>query len=203
MPSIANLINDLADASIVGIGAKPPSNEESKFGTVSSECRIEYSSVHMKAEITPSNRLSCQSALNSPDFNGNYLHFKDGTITIAEMDEKHPIVASGNFSGCTYKVFKTGDGTALKAGDKIICAHIARPSGPDANELVALMDKYAKQNKWIQLQEIKTAGYIEVNNCSELFIVSRLKDENIESIMLKLDRTGSSIGVTNRVRTAV
>lgn len=195
MPSISNLINDIADASIIGIGAMPPSNEKNIFETLSAQYRIDYASVHMKASLTPTYRLSCQSAVKSDDFNGNYLHFEDHKITIAEMDERRPIVASGNFSGCTYKVFKVGD--------RIICAHIARPAGPDTDELVTLMDEYAAQNNWKQLQEIETKGYIGINEYSEVFIVSQLKDRCIESIMMKLDNTGLSIGATNRKRTSI
>lgn len=194
MPSIQNLVPDLANRTIVGIGAKPPSNEENRSASLSGTCLIDYSSVNMKASISASNRLQCQSARDSADFNGNYLHFKDGKSTVAKLDIHRPIVVSGNFSGCAYKVFKTEDG--------IVCAHIARPSGVGSDALVNLIDGYAGQKSWQQLQDIRTVGHVGNNGCTEVMLVSQLRAGGVDTILLEISNVGLIVGVSDRTFTA-
>lgn len=194
MPSIENLIPDLASGAIVGFGTKPPSNEMNEFAEISGTCRIAYASVQIKATITPTNCLSCPSARLSPDFNGNYLHYQDSMTTVAQIDAVHPIVVSGNFSGCEYKVFNTGAG--------VVCTHIARPHGVGSDALVTLMDGYAGQKGWIQLQDIKTVGYIG-GGCIEVIVVSQLRESGIDSILLKVRSDGSIMGTDQRTFTAL
>lgn len=192
MPSIQNLVPDLANGSIIGIGAKPDSHLENRSSSLSQTCLIDYSSVHIKALITPTNRLSCQAARDSIDFNGNYLHYKDGKTTIAKIDINRPIVVSGNFSGCAYKVFRDDNGM-------IICAHIARPGGVGADAVLNLMDGYAGQKGWAELVDIRTTNHIgQGNGCTEVVIVSQLRGGGIDSILLEVSNTGLIVGTSDR-----
>lgn len=181
MPSINTLVADLSNGSIVGVGAKPPSNVTTGSGTISGTHLMTYLYTDMAATITPSNRLSCPSADTNPA-NGRYLHFKDSHATVAKVGVGHPIVASGNFSGCAYKVYKDG-------GD-IYCAHIARPAGVGSDANVSLADDYARQKGWTELASIPTAGNINVGGCSEVWVVSQLIGNRLDTIRLNVNSQG-------------
>lgn len=189
MPSIASITQDLNNRSIVGMAAKPaPLPGSANINVISAPCKIENFSVLMKATLTGSNRLSCAEAVGL-DFNGNYLHFKDNCSTIANMDVNRRLVVSGNFSGCMYKIYNTGNG-AFK------CAHIARPAGAGANSLVQLMDIYAGQQHWPTVRAVPTAGLIGVNNCAEVIIVSYLiTNKRIETVRLQVNNQGLTVAV--------
>ncbi len=191
MPSIQALVADLHNRSIVGIGAKPGSHLTNLASEISETCRVMYSFVHMNATLSGGNRLSCGEAQVSANFNGSYLHFKDNWSTIANMDINRPIVASGNFSGCAYKVFRSEQAAMFK------CAHIARPAGAGSDALVGLMTSYAGQKQWTELQSITTAGHIGVNGCAEVFIVSQLfLNQRIDTVMLDINNQGLTVGST-------
>jgi hypothetical protein len=97
------------------------------------------------------------------------------------------MVASGNFSGCAYKVYRCDDGSYR-------CAHIARPGGGgSADALVGLMDNYASQKGWRSIQSVTTAGLVNVNGCSEVFIVSQLLNNRIDTIRLELSNQGLTL----------
>ena len=153
MPSIQTLVADLDNGSVTGIGLKPDSNQTNIAKTISDTCRVKYKFVHMKASISGTNRLSCQSARDSVNFDGSYIHFQDAWSTVGNMDINRTIVASGNFSGCAYKIYRSAPG-AFK------CVHIARPGGTGADALVVLMDNYARQVGWTLIRSVSTAGLI-------------------------------------------
>ena len=191
MPSIQTLVADLQNRTIVGIGAKPPSNVTNLESEISQTCRVRYAFVHMNATISQGNRLSCAEAQVSANFNGSYLHFMDGWSTVANMDTNRRIVASGNFSGCAYKVYRSDQPATFK------CAHIARPGGAGSDALVNLMAGYAGQKKWTELQSISTAGHIGVNGCAEVFVVSQLFwNQRIDTVVLDIDNRGLTVGST-------
>lgn len=184
MPSILNLVQDLDSGAIVGIGAKPPSHQETGSAVLSGTCFVQYSYVNIRAELSASNRLSCVPA-TSIDINGTYLHFKDNTSTVTRMDILRPIVVSGNFSGCAYKVFREGG--------ILYCAHIARPGGTvgQQNANLNLMDNYAQQKGWEEIQHIPTAGHVNnANGCREVVIVSQLKPNSVDSVLLEVNNMG-------------
>lgn len=142
----------------------------------------------MNASISATNRLSCQSAANSLNFNGSYIHFEDAWSTVGNMDVNRRIVASGNFSGCAYKIYRSGP-AAFK------CVHIARPGGVGANALVNLMDSYARQSGWVEIRSVSTMGLIGVNGCTEVFVVSQLFIyQRIDTIRLAINSQGLIVG---------
>jgi hypothetical protein len=157
MPSIQNLVADLNNGSIVGVGGSPSSDQENLFRAISGTNCVKYSFVHMKASVSDANTLRMASAYSSLDFNGSYLHYDAAWTTIANMDVNRRIVASGNFSGCLFKVYKVSAGVFK-------CAHISRP-GTDSDRLVGLMDSYAKSEKWTEVRSVPTVGLIGHRVC--------------------------------------
>jgi hypothetical protein len=187
-PNINRIIYHLNKGDIIGIGAKPSSDSHTTTQIISNEYKIRYSNLNIKAYITEKNRLSSQKVA-STDINGSYLHYQDGWSTITKMDMLRPIVISGNFSGCAYKVFQ--------AMGLIICAHIARPNGPDAEQNVNYINDYAQQHGWIPIHTILTAGCIGQRGCSEVVVVSQLMRGNqVESIRLEINSLGQTVGKT-------
>jgi hypothetical protein len=190
MPSIQTLVADLNNGSIVGIGAKPMSNETNLSNTLSDTCRVKNLFVHMKASISATNRLACAGAAASHDFNGSYIHFQDDWSTVGTMDINRKIVASGNFSGCAYKIYRS-------AAAVYKCVHIARPSGAGADALVNLMASYAQQQGWVELQHVTTHGGLinGPNGCKEIFIVSQLfPNQRIDTVRLQINNQGLIVG---------
>jgi hypothetical protein len=184
MPSINTLVADLSSGAIVGVAAKPDSNATTGSATLSGTHLLKYLYTDMTAALTPGNRLTCPESAGAA--NGRYLHFQDSHATIAKISLSHPIVASGNFSGCAYKVYKHG-------GD-IYCTHIARPGGVGSDANVNLADDYAKQKGWTELQNIPTVGNIGTNGCSEVWVVSQLVGNRIDSIRLNVNSQGVIVG---------
>jgi hypothetical protein len=136
----------------------------------------------------PPPHLTTSSAVLS----GTCLHFADDWSTVTKIDVLRPIVVSGNFSGCAYKVFR-GEGA-------VICAHIARPGGVGADANVDLMDSYAQQKGWIEIQHMPTAGHIGQNGCTEVVAVSQLVAGRIDTILLEINNQGLTVG-TNYIAT--
>jgi hypothetical protein len=189
MPSIQNLVPDLANGSIIGLAGRPDTRFTTNHAPVSETCRVKYLYANAKFSLSPSNRLVCETA-NSIDINGSYLHFEDDFSTVTKIDILRPIVMSGRFSGCAYKVFRHGG--------IITCAHVARPAGREQEAIVGLMDSYAGQKGWEELQHISTMGYIGVNGCREVAIISQLRAGNLDTILLAVDNAGL---IVNTART--
>lgn len=183
--SVHEITAKINNGSILGMGSKPDSNSTNRHNTLSATHRLKNSFVHSKATVnTGSNRLSFVDAASSIDFNSGYIHFQDDWTTCGTLDVNRRLVASGNFSGCTYKVFNSGSGA-------FTCLHIARPSGKDADALVVLADDYAAQKKWTLVREVKTVGYIGVNGCKEIFLISYLSpNRQIHTIRVNLNNQG-------------
>lgn len=189
MPSIQNLVADLNNGSITGIGASPSSDDENLFRSISDTHSVKYSFVHMKAAISAANKLTMASAMNSIDFNGSYLHYDAAWSTIANMDVNRRIVVSGNFSGCMFKVYKVSPGVFR-------CAHISRP-GTDSDRLVGLMATYATSQGWTEVRSVPTVGLIGTNGCSGIICVSYLiTNVQIETIRLQINSNGGIVGKT-------
>ena len=118
-------------------------------------------------------------------FNGGYIHFEDGWGTAGTMDINRRIIASANFSGCAYKIYRTAPATYK-------CVHIARPSGVNADALVASVAAHATANGWTELQAVTTAGLI-TGTTKEIFIVSQLfLNTRIDTVRLKINNQASS-----------
>lgn len=188
MPSIQTLVADLNNGSILGVGAKPDAAVTNLESVISDALKVKHKFVHMNATISGASRLSCAAAATSISFNGSYVHFEDGWSTIGNMDINRLIVASGNFSGCTYKIYRSAPGVFK-------CVHIARPGGVNANALVTSMATYAGQVGWTELVAIPTVGFIGNNGCTELYVVSQLfYNQRIDSILLQINSQGLIVG---------
>ncbi|MSP02880.1 MAG: hypothetical protein EXR07_17810 [Acetobacteraceae bacterium] len=189
MPSIQNLVADLNNGSIVGVGASPSSDAENMFRAISAPHAVKYSFVHMKAAISAANKLTMASALASIDFNGSYLHYDAAWSTIANMDVNRRIVASGNFSGCIFKVYMVSPGFFK-------CAHISRP-GTDSDRLVGLMGTYATSQGWTEIRSVPTVGLIGNNGCTGIICVAYLiTNVQIQTIRLEINSVGLIVGKT-------
>ena len=190
-PSIQTLIADLqnfAGGGIVGIGMAPPSHSSNLDKPISETCRVKYNFVHANATISGGGRLTFADAGSSPIFNASYLHYQDDWSTVANMDVNRRIVGSGNFSGCMWKVFRSDQAGLYK------CVHIARPGGGGTDALVSLITQgYAPQGKWTEVQSISTAGHVNVGNCTQVFVVSQLSTNSIDTVVLDLDRQNQTI----------
>jgi hypothetical protein len=184
MPSIATLVDDFHAGTVVGVAAMPP-NLNSQDTTISGTCRVKYNYVNVVAALSGTNRLSCTSTSGN-NANGNYLFFEDDWSTVADMDAAHPIVVSGKFSGCMWKVYRTGVG-------QYKCVHIARPGGTESDALVNLISQgTAVQHSWLEVQSIATAGMIQPGLTNEVFLVSQyLPGTNrIKSVALAVSNQG-------------
>lgn len=188
MPSIQTLVADLNNGSITGLTAKPASDETNVDSVLSGTCRVKNSFVHMIASISGTGRLNCQAAKKSPNFNGGYVHFEDDWSTVGTLDVNRRLLISGNFSGCLYKIYRSGVGVFKGV-------HIARPAGVGADALVTLMSDYARQNQWVEIQSVPTVGHIPVGG--EVMIVSQLfVGDRIDTIRLQINNQGLFVGRT-------
>jgi hypothetical protein len=184
MPSIATLVDDFHAGTVTGVGAMP-ANLNSKDNTVSATCRVKYNYVKVVAALSGTNRLSCTSSSGN-NTNGNYLFFEDDWSTVAEMDATHPIVVSGKFSGCMWKVYRTGIGQYKGV-------HIARPGGIGSDALVNLISQgTAVQHSWVEVQSIATAGMVQPGVTNEVFVVSQYlpATNRIKSVALGVNSQG-------------
>ena len=194
MPSIGTLVADLASGAVAAVGAKPPSNLETGSAALSTGHAVRYSYVDMKASLSATNRLSCAAAESADEANGRYLHFQDNWATVCKLDVHHPLVVSGNFSGCAYQVFKTNTG-------ELVCAHIARPAGHSRDANVTLMGDYGTQKGWTEIQSIPTAGRIGTGGCTEVMLVSQLIGNRVDSILLAINNGGMIVGSSRTTTT--
>jgi hypothetical protein len=188
MPSIQTLVADLNNGSIPGIGGKPASNATNVESVLSGTCRVKNSFVHVIASLSGAGKLSCQAAATSPNFNAGYVHFEDDWSTVGTLDVNRRLLISGNFSGCLYKIYRSGVGVFKGV-------HIARPAGVGANALIQLMADYALQNQWVEIQAVPTVGQIPVGG--EVMIVSQMfVGDRIDTIRLQINNQGLIVGRT-------
>ncbi|KAA6458634.1 hypothetical protein DYQ86_18935 [Acidobacteria bacterium AB60] len=183
MPSIATLVDDFHAGTVVGVGAMPDSTA-AVDNDISGTCRVKYKYADSAMALSGTNRLSCAPA--PAGANGRYLFFQDDWTTAADMDATHPIVVSGKFSGCMWKVYRTGVG-------QYKCLHIARPGGAESDLLVQLVTQgTAVQHKWVEVQSIGTAGMIQPGVTNEVFLVSQFVPgtSRIKSVALAVNNQG-------------
>lgn len=197
MPSVDTIIADLTNGIITGIGQKPDSGHENARSVISATHQLTHSAVHIKAAISATNRLTLASARNSSDFNGNYVHFADGMATAGTMDLNRPLVISGNFSGCLWRIYRAPP-PGMPSGklyDIFKCVHIARPFGAGADAVVAQVTSYATAEGWTLIQEVPSVGFIPPKG--EVVMVSRMTHNvQIDTVRLEIDNTGVIQGTT-------
>lgn len=186
MPSIATIVADLDNRSIPAIGAKVDAAVPTFSAPLSLGHAARYYYDDMTAALSATNRVSFNLAANAAAANGRYLHYQDGWSTLCKLDVHFPIVVSGNFSGCAYKVFKSAAG-------EIFCAHIARPGGAASDANVTLLGDYATQKGWQEFQHISTVGQIGTGGCIELVMVSQLVGGRVDTIRLNINNTGQVV----------
>jgi hypothetical protein len=144
-----------------------------------------YTNIHVSGLTPQQNRFSCEEPTGDKDCDGYYIFYQDGWATVGpELTiTDGMLVASGNFSGCMYKIYHVG-------GDAYRCAHIARPAGANSNTYVTGMDEYAKAKKWKEVLAVPTAGLIG-GRCSEVFVASQyFHNSRIDSVILQVDKQG-------------
>lgn len=189
---VTNLVENLKTMWIHGIGRKPMIPDPGKDEDLSGTHRIKYYYYDVDVIITSTEtrRLRCQGAELLHGGNARYIQFEVNYTTIAEMDYAHPILLSGNFSGCAYKLFRGNS-------NEIIGAHIDRPKGKGSDALVALADDYANQKNWKELLHIPTRGHIGQGGCTEVYIVSERKLNTVQSILLMISSQGLVVGTSD------
>lgn len=185
MPSIDTIVADLASGTVVGLGALPDSNPGTVTDTeLSAGHAIKYRYTNMKATISASNRLTCAPA-GSIDINGTFLYFQDNWAAITKLDSLRPLVVSDKFSGCAFKVYR--------GGGAFVAAHIARPGGPSANANVTLMDDYARQKGWTEVQHVSSSGVVGTGGATTVAIVCQLLGNRIDTVRLGLNGVGVAV----------
>jgi hypothetical protein len=191
MPSIKTLVADLADRNarpIIGIAQKPQATSNNKTTTISDSLFVKYRSANMIASITPGKRLSCVAAGTASVFNGIYVNYAVNWSTIGDMDSNRLIVASGNFSGCLWNIYRSAAGVFK-------CAHIYRSDGIGADANANLMADYAKQAGWTELQSVPSAGCIGPNGSTEVLMVSQLfPNQRIDTVRVQVNSQGLIVG---------
>lgn len=196
MPSIATICADLNAGTVTGVGSKPDSGDTNAMSVISATHNLKHLSVHMKATITPGGRLSCVGAERSSDFNGNYVHYADGFATAGAMDMNRPLVVSGNFSGCLWKVYRAppeGVTDGRYAGYK--CVHIARPGGANSDALVIKVNAYAQTAGWTEIHAVPTAGFLPPQG--EIMMVTQFfPNVRIDTVRLQISNAGIIVGKT-------
>ena len=190
MPSIATLVADLSiPGAIAGVGAKPRPEEYNFKSVISQDRAIKYYfknvDVMLSADVPPI--LRCVSTETGQAFNGGYVHFEDGWSTVGIMNNSRKIIASSNFSGCEYRIYRSEPGTFL-------CAHISRPAGAAANTVTAKMTAHATQRGWNLVEQVQTAGLVGQGLCNGVYIVSQLIGTRIRTIRLQYSTTGLIVG---------
>lgn len=195
MPSISTIVADLNAGSVIGLGSLPADDVITVTDNVlSSGHAIKYRFANIRATITPTNRLSCAKA-RSFDINGVYLYFQDNWSTITRMDGLRPLVVSDKFSGCAFKVYR--------GGGAFFAAHIARPGGPSADANVTLIDDYARQKGWTEVQHIPSSGIVNVvPGVNTVAMVSQIRGAYIDTVRLGLNMMGQAVA-KHRVTTPI
>ncbi len=176
MPPIENLIDELAACTINQVGHRPPPPVVGD--ALPGAEHIEFLATEVAVQLSNGGRLESREGTGSD--NGRYLHFLDGTATAALLDEAHPRLISGSFSGCLFRVY-AHEG-------QVYCMHIARSgSAPDAvtNEVNA----YAAARGWRLCLEIPTAG-MTGGNYKEVMIAAELSGNTVRAAVLKIDGNG-------------
>lgn len=186
MPSIATLVADLAAGNVTHMGSRPRDYESSLESVISAGRKLKHNFVHMKAALNGA-KLNMPGAATDFTFNGVYVHYEDGWATAGNMDINRRLLASGNFSGCAYKVYRTAPATYK-------CVHIARPGGVNSDALVTSVAQHAASAGWTELQSVSTAGLIG-GGCIEVIIVTQLfLNQKIDTVRLKIGVGGSIVG---------
>lgn len=187
------IVADLANRATIGLGAAPMGHLATDTD-VSASHAVKYRYCHASITVSGTNRLSCAAA-STIDINGSYLFFEDNWATVCRMDNLRSIVVSGAFSGCMFKVYR--------GGGAFFAAHIARPAGVGADANVTLMDDYAEQKGWVEVQQVPTSGVIAANpGATTVALVSELIGNNIDTVRLALNNMGVTVSAF-RVTTAV
>lgn len=188
MPIIANLAN----RTTIGMGASPMINYATDTALSISHA-VKYKYCNAAITVSGANRLTCTRA-TSININGTYLFFEDNWTTVCRMDALRPIVVSGSFSGCLFKIFR--------GGGAFYAAHIARPNiTPDAN--VVLIDDYADQKGWTEVQQVPSSGVIaNYDAANTVIMVSEYNGNSIDTVRLAVNNLGATVNA-HRVTTNV
>jgi hypothetical protein len=183
MPSVDTFVVDLRKAAIKRIG-KNPNPSGGKEVKLSEKHFVKYMYTDVLVSLD-GDKAHFVKAKESEPQNGRFLHYYEAVCAIAELDEEHPIVASGGFTGCAYHVYTTPE-------KKVVCAHISRPL-PDTEKYVKAMEEYAGKKHWTKCVSLVTTGLVK-GECNGVWCVSQRVKGAVESVMLLIDKTGGIIG---------
>jgi hypothetical protein len=114
------IVADLSLGNVVGIGAQPA--PPAALPDISAGHAVQYKFTDTAAHITATNRLTCPAAGGGAAANGRFLFLGSDLSTVAIIDASHPMIVSGGFAGCAYKVYQEPAPT-----NTIYCVHIDRP----------------------------------------------------------------------------
>ena len=92
--------------------------------------------------------LSCQNA-QAGGGNGAFLYGEDDRITLADLNTNSQIVVSNNYSGCIFKVFRTGSGN-------FVCMHIY--NSRRQTDLMRDADRYVEAQGGTEVATIGSAN---------------------------------------------
>ncbi|MFP4305577.1 MAG: hypothetical protein ACLFQF_11930 [Rhodosalinus sp.] len=185
MPSLNMLVRDLNAGTVVGLGALPPHNSTTgKNSALSLGHAVKYRYANCEASISVTGRLSLRMA-DSITINSTYVFFEDNWTTISRFDLLRPLIVSDKFSGCAWKIFH--------AGSFFVGAHIARPGGASADANVHLMDDYAAQKGWTEIQHVPSRGVIGTGGATTVAMVTQLLGNRIDTVRLGLNGMGVAV----------
>lgn len=185
MPSLNTVVADLNAGTVIGLGALPPNNPAAgKETALSIGHAVKYRYANCAASISGTGRLSLTMA-DSVTINSTYVFFDDNWATISKFDNLRPLIVSDKFSGCAWKIFR--------AGGFFVGAHIARPAGASVDANVDLLDDYAAQKGWTEIQHVSSGGVIGTGGATTVAMVTQLLGNRIDTVRLGLNGMGVAV----------
>ncbi len=199
MPDMGKLISNLHHRRIGGLGDRCGGGNAMQEAVISEPHRLifGYSPISTELGTTVPPRLNCRYN-NAPGANGKYIHYAEGWSYAADLDRNARTVASGDYLGCQYSVFKLPGGVYR-------CVHTSRPLNPDTDRgddtYVVMLATYARRRDWQVVHTFHTAGLRAISGCSGVFTVTRVSytvvpEPVVRTVRLELDGMGRIIRST-------
>ncbi len=162
------------------IGSIPRRPTIDTVATGAVRCGYQYTPVLVK---NTNGKLTCVESGNA---NGSYLFGEDNTITLADIDSRRPIVVSGGYSGCRFRVFQTGKG-------QFTCMHIYNPG--TASRLPHVADRYVGISNGKEIATLGSLGLAGPSGCDGVWFTCQLVSANTVRISrLEVGKTGNVLG---------
>ena len=153
--------------------------------TVPGEIRLKYQFAPAYIDSVAGLLTCLESHVDSDIANGSYLYGEDGIITIADINGSRPIVISGRYSGCKFRVFQTGP-------DAFTCMHIYNPGRHST--LPAVADRYMAAQRGIFIAELGSVGLALPGSVDSVWFACEIVAANIVQICrMSVDSRGSVV----------